>query len=552
VEIAGESELISRNTLDAGPPLRLRFTWLLLLVAIGRASAQRATGDSLPRITAISVDRFSIFDRTDSSWLARFANSLHYTTRAGIIRQEFLFHQGERYDSAAVAETERNLRALGVFRDVAIDSVPSDSGVALQVVTRDGWTTRPDFRFHSTGGSVAYTAALIEDNLLGTVTSTELLYQKDPDRTTTVLGFHRNRLIAGKVLGAAQFANRSDGELFSAELALPYFANASPDGASIFLDDRRDRILQYRDGEAVASDTTQNRYLLVRADAGWALHATSRDYLRIGFAAQVRRDDYEPEQVYDQSGITTKSVTGAVGVYLEARHVNIPKVRGFQSFGRAEDVDLSTVIRLSLFAAPSFLGYDAGGLAPGIAAHVGARFGGGLAWADGVADGLYTARGLDSGQVSLGGTLALLPSARHEFVAHGEIAALRDPLPGTEFDLGLGAGPRAFTQHSFTGDREFFATAEYRYTISPELLKVIGVGVAAFADYGGAWWSDESQRTGWDYGVGLRLGASRAPDLESNRIDLAWRAARPGMPGGWVVAVGKGFVFSTGPRGTSR
>jgi hypothetical protein len=521
---------------------------------IGRAGAQQVSRDSTPRITAVTLDRFSIFDRSDSSWLARFGNSLHYTTRAGIIREELLFHQGERYDSAKVAETERNIRALGVFRDVTIDSVPSDSGVTVHVVTRDGWTTRPDFRFHSTGGSVAYTAALIEDNLLGTITQTELLYQKDPDRTTTVLGFHRNRLIGGKVLAATQFANRSDGELFSAELAVPYFAIASPSAASILLDDRRDRILQYRDGEAVASDTTQNRYLLVRGDAGWALHANSKGYLRLGFAAQVRRDDYETEQLFDQGAgrFAGKSVTGAAGVYLEARHVNIPKIRGFQSFGRAEDVDLSTIVRLSLFAAPSFLGYDAGGVAPGISAHIGARAGHALGWADGIADGLYTSRGLDSGQVSIAGTVALLPSPRHEFIAHGEFAALRNPLPGTEFDLGLGAGPRAFTQHSFTGDREFFTTAEYRYTVSPELLKVVGVGLAAFVDYGGAWWSDEARRTGWDYGVGLRLGASRAPDVEVNRIDLAWRAPRPGIPGGWVLAVGKGFVFSTGPRGTSR
>ena len=247
-------------------------------------------------------------------------------------------------------------------------------------------------------------------------------------------------------------------------------------------------------------------------------------------------------------------MTGAVGAFVEVSHVKKPKIVGFQTLGHQEDIDLSSVVRVSLFAAPAALGYPDGhtGLVPTIGLHTGVQFHGGFAYADFFAGGLYTATGLDSGQVFLSGTVALLPSTRHQLTLHGEVGALRTPLPGTEFDLGLGAGPRAFSQHSFTGDREFFGTAEYRYTVSPELFKVVGVGLAAFVDHGGAWWSGEKRRSGWDFGVGLRLAASRAPDLETNRIDLAWRAAQPGMPGGWVVAVGKGFVFATGPRGTSR
>lgn len=532
------------------PVLFSVFSCLLPRIAHG----QQAARDSLPRITGITLDRYSIFDRADSSWVARLANSLHITTRAPLIRREFLFHAGERYDSARVAETSRNLRSLGVFRDVQIDSTRNNSGVALHVITRDGWTTRPDFRFRSTGGSVAYTVALIEDNLLGTLTQTQLLYQKDPDRSTTVLAFSRHRLIAGKITGTFQYANRSDGDLVFAQLALPYFEAASPRGAALTLDDRRDRIFRYRDGVQTPHDTLQNRYLLARADFSRALRASPFGYIRAGAVAQLRRDDYVSAAAYQTAGIFPHTVTAAVGAYLEAARVRKPTVRGFRTFGRAEDVDLSSVIRVSLFAAPSAFGYSDGhaGLAPGIGAHTGIQFRGGLAYADLIASGMYTAGGLDSGQVFLGGTVVLLPAVRHQLIVHGEVGALKNPLAGTEFDLGLGAGPRAFSQHAFTGDREFFATAEYRYTVTPELFKVVGIGLAAFVDHGGAWWSGDRHRSGWDYGVGLRLGASRTPELDASRIDLAWRTAQPGLPGGWVLAVGKGFVFSTGPRGTSR
>lgn len=549
MEIAGEPELILRR-----PLARLGSFTALLTVLTLPAGAQSVGSGAPPRISSVTLDRYSIFDRSDSGWIPRLVNSLHVTTRAPLIRREFLFARGEPFDSARVAETSRNLRALGVFRDVQIDTTATDSGVAVHVITRDGWTTRPDFRFRSTGGSVAYTLALIEDNLLGTLTQTQVLYQRDPDRTTTVLAFTRRRLIAGKITGAFQYANRSDGNLGLAALTLPYFQTASPYGGSVTFDDRRERIFQYRNGVPVPVDTIQNRYVLGRVDLSAAPRASPFGYVRVGGVLQARRDDYIGDAAYQLNRSFPSSITGAFGGYVEVQRVRNPTVHGFRAFGRAEDVDLSTTVRVSLLAAPGALGYAAGhsGFAPGLSVHTGVQFPGGLAYADLTASGLYTPTGLDSGQVLLGGTVAFLPSTRHQLVLHGEWGALQHPLPGTEFDLGLGAGPRAFTQHAFTGDREYFATAEYRLTVTPELFKVVGVGLAAFVDRGGAWWSGDPHRAGWDYGVGLRLGASRAPELDANRIDLAWRAAQPGLPGGWVLAVGKGFAFAAGPRGTSR
>jgi hypothetical protein len=576
VEIAGESELRlkqeRRETRDERrgssnrrvgfgarffSSLVSRLSSLLCFLALllpGVSSAQSTARDSLPRITGIIVRRNNVFDSGDSTWFARTINSIHVTTFDPLIRRELLVHVGERYDSARIAESERNLRALGVFRAVEIDSISADSGVVLRVTTHDGWTTRPTFSFHSTGGSVAYTLALIEDNLLGTLTQTDLLYEKDPDRTTTVLRLYRGRLIGGKIAGTLFYADRSDGKLGYAQLALPYFETASPLGAALTFDDRSDQILQYRGGIQTPSDSVQNRYVLGRADFSRALRASPFGYLRVGVAVQARRDDYVSDSTYQSTGFGSASVTGAFGAWVELSSVKNPKIRGFQTLGHQEDIDLGTTVRVSLFNAPKFLGYTSGhtGLAPSIGLHTGAQFDRGFAYADAFAGGLYTATGLDSGQVFLSGTIALLPSARHELTLHGEVGALQNPLPGTEFDLGLGAGPRAFSQHSFTGNREFFGTAEYRYTVNPEMFKVIGVAVAAFVDHGGAWWSGDTERSGWDFGVGLRLAASRAPDLDLNRIDLAWRATQPGLPGGWVVAVGKGFVFATGPRGTSR
>jgi outer membrane protein assembly factor BamA len=153
--------------------------------------------------------------------------------------------------------------------------------------------------------------------------------------------------------------------------------------------------------------------------------------------------------------------------------------------------------------------------------------------------------------VQLAGTAVLQPATRHVAVFHLEGGWLEDPVPGEEFDLGLGSGPRAFGSHAFTGDRSFFATAEYRFTVVEDLAGLMGLGIAGFLDYGGAWYSGSRRRTGWDAGVGLRVGASRSTDTPALRFDLARRFANDVEPAGWVITVGKGFAFTGSLRGAN-
>ena len=416
----------------------------MLSCALVLPLAAQGGADSIPHISRVLLERRNVFDSSETRfWFTRLVNKFHRTTWASLIRREFLFQAGDRYDSARVAETGRNLRALQVFRDVSIDSATTDSGLAVRVVTRDGWSTRPDFRFRSTGGSLAYTAALIEDNLLGTITQVQLLYQKDPDRTQTLLSLHKSRLIAGKFGGVVTYADKSDGRLLTGAVGLPYYSLESPSSVTLTFDTRHERILSYRDGDRVARDTSEHRFVLARLDAGRALSASSRGYVRAGLVAQVRRDDAAPEAVASISGIPGRTVTGAAGGYVEARHAHFIVVHGYQSFGRNEDVDLSNVVRVSLLAAPASFGYQRGGLAPGLGAHTGVAFRGGFATADFIASGLYTSAGLDSGQVLLSATAVFLPSVRNQLILHGEVGALERPMLGSEFDLGFGAGPRA-------------------------------------------------------------------------------------------------------------
>lgn len=543
-----------RHCTSSLPGVHLHFRHLLRLAALLLPSTLHAqsTVDSAPVtdpnaiIRGVQLQRREIFDPTERSWLARMANRLHFRTRPAVIRRELLFEVGQPYDSALVAESERNLRALGIFRRVQIDSVRTQTGLMLRVLTKDGWSTQADWRFRSTGGEVAFTIGLIETNLLGTASTAAVRYRKDPDRSSVALSFRRPRLFAGTVGLGLQYENRSDGRVGGIAIDRPFFSLTSPRAFRFEAEDHRERVLRFFEGQDLPSDTLSRRFSLVRASAAWAVRASSAGFLRAGLMGQVQRDDFQPE---GSTAPFSKTVTGSLGPYLVWNQARFIVTRGYAGFGREEDVDVGLTVRAGLQLAPRAFGYDRDGIGPLVNARAGASLPGGFAYLDAIANGLYTAAGLDSGGVQLAGTVVLQPGPRHVAVMHIEGGWLSNPVPGEEFDLGLGSGPRAFGSHAFTGDRAFFATAEYRYTVVDNLGGVVGLGIAGFVDHGGAWYAGSRRRVGWDAGVGLRVGASRSSDTPALRFDLARRFANDVEPSGWVLTVGKGFAFSAPARG---
>jgi outer membrane protein assembly factor BamA len=522
---------------------------LLALSATTLFAQERADGTIGSIIRGIELHRHDVYDTTETtSWFPRLANSLHITTRPYVIQREFLFTPGQPYDSVLVAETGRNLRSLGLFRDVRIDSVHTDSGLVVRVVTQDGWTTRPAVNFRSVGGDVIVGLQFVEDNFLGTATRLGVGYTNDPDRNTLAFEFRQPRMIGRKIGLGLRYEDRSDGQVAFGVLEQPFYSIAGAFGFRLDGESRDETVYQYRDGSSDAVDSLTRRYAAVRGAVAWALRRPTRGYLRAGVSGQVRRDDYRPAEV---DGNLSRTVTAALGPYAEISWARYQETEGFVTFSRTEDINLSTTFRLGAFVAPEALGYDRTGIGPLAGLRTGAVFPGGFLILDAIADGLYTSAGLDSGGVVLSGTLAWRTDSNSLLTLHSDGGWLKNPVPGEEFDIGLRNGPRAFGIHSFTGDQAFFTTAEYRRLVLPRVAGLFAVGLAGFVDYGGAWWRDEPRRTGTDVGVGLRLGFLRSPIGDLARIDLAWRFANDAKEEGLVLAIGKGFAFSlsaTRPR----
>ncbi len=495
--------------------------------------------DSAMIVRGVIVERHDIFDRSEeASWWARIGNALHVTTRRRVVEREILFRAGEPFDSAGVAETARNLRALGVFRRVLIDSMRTDSGLVLRVTTKDGWSMRPTIDFSSAGSQTAWAVGLEELNLFGNAAYGSLTYSDHPDRTSLTALFRQPRLFAGKVYLQVGVQDRSDGRSLSFGMGQPFLSLSSRSGVQAAALDFDGDVLRFFEGERSASVVLRRRYALLRADGARAVVASPRGFVRIGLLGQVRRDDF-----LDRASVATapfpRTVTAAVGPYVWLNRASYTVVRNFRSFLREEDIDLSEGLLLGAYAAPSAFGYNRDGLGLQGSALAGTRLPGGFATIRAQATGLVTGGGLDSGTVRLSGTWLIQPARRHSLTLFAQAGWQENAVPGEEFDLGLGRGPRAFYAHAFTGDRLVNFTAEYRWTAVEDLWEVLGLGLAGFVDHGGAWYSGSRRRTGTDAGVGIRLGPSRTAEGGSVNIDLARRFGTDVQPGGWALVVSR-------------
>ena len=507
------------------------------------ANGEVTTGGATTPLKAITIERHDVFDlKPSSAWYEKVMNGLHVMTHESVIRRELLLRPGTPYDSARAAETARNLRKLMVFREVRVDSARSDTAFGARVVTGDAFTLKPYVSFRSSGGQATYGIGLMEQNLFGRLIGVDVKFKHEPDRDTLRFGLNAPRLIRDLVSVSGSFARMTDGEQSTFSVGMPFLSLASKSSANVSGDKISGRVLRYRNGLPDPSDSLQRRFGIIRLLAGLATRSSDRGYLRWTLEGQARRDDFSPDTA--SRGSIGRSVTGAIALFAEASRAQYVVTRNYRNIGPEEDVDLSTRLRAGVSFAPKAWGYEHNGLGPAFDFLTGRNFRGGFTFLNAKASSLFGSAGLDSGTFTLSSTTVVQPMHRHMAVFFIGGGMDDNPYPGEEFDLGLVKGPRAFPQHAFTGDRAVFGTAEYRWTAIPELYQLIGVGVAGFFDYGGAWFHGDPRRDGMDVGFGLRIGSARFPSINgAARIDAAYRFDDGVNKAGWVLVLGTGFVF---------
>ncbi len=459
-----------------------------------------------PIIDTVVIINRNIFDPGDPTIgpltpFANAANTLHVRTHASVIRRMLFLNQGEPYDSARAVESERALRGLNVFRQVSIDTSHVASRLALRVVTADGWSTKPQLNFSSAAGDVTWSGGLQEENLLGTATSLTALHVKTPDRSWNSFAYLNPHFVGRRPRLFAIYQALSDGERGAWSLGVPFYESATPRSFQISGEAGTQRQLMFRDTLQVNSLTTERHALRFTVGGGVALRASSRGYLRMWMSGSWRREDLVPES----ATVVPRSVFGTVGAGIELAQSRFRVVREVNTYARREDLTLSQVLRLGLWAAPRAWGYPAGraGVGAEAFAQVTSMWPGAWVVLRGAANGVYNFN------------------------------------PWVDQ-----TGPRLFDAHAFTGNRTVWLVVEDRILVADDVAGLVGVGLAPFVEWGGAWDDDESPRIGGDVGLALRLGPTRAVRGDVQEIAFGWRFGASVPTGArWELSFRRGMSF---------
>lgn len=515
---------------------------LLRPLVLAGISATSARAQPPAIIDSIAIEMFDVFTPHEArrNLLGRLGNAAHFRTRAWVVRNELLFHVGEPLRMERLQETERNLRRLRLFSRVAIDTVHDDDRLVVLVVTQDGWTTNGDLGFSSTANVVTWHAGLIERNLLGTGNAAGFFFRHEPDRSALRFVAQVNRPFGSRVLISGYYDHLSDGRVGVWAVEVPFGSLSERFGVDLSGEAAGRRVLRFRDG--AQSDSLWRRMWIERVSLGWAPIAGPAGYVRLGIFGQVRRDQHIV--VADTARVIPDSVTAAAGPYVEMLRARYVVVTHFNGFAREEDIDVGTRLILNIAAAPAAWGYDRDGVGAALGLQIGSGHSEAFARLRIGVSGLFTSVGLDSGQVRAGLTLASRMMPRQATILYLQAGVQKNQAPGSEFDLGHGVGPRGFGPHAFTGTRMLWAIVEHRVFLWDALFDVLGVGVAGFLDYGGAWYRDQPLRLGGDAGIGLRLGlGARSTGTNVVRFDLACRFGEGAAGSRVVLSIGRAFEF---------
>jgi len=504
---------------------------LLTAQPLNRLTAQTGSPTVRPSdrqtVDTIIIENHNIFDRDDPApdWVARLANRLHVRTRQAVIRRRLLLNRGDPFDSARVAESERALRTLGVFRLVRVDTIRTGGGkLALRAVTADGWSTQPQASFSSVGGDNTWDVGFIERNFLGTATQLALIYGRNPDRSHLDLQFINPHFFGRRTLIIARHHHLSDGYRGDWQFGLPFHETAAPHSIETYGEYARERVLRFRD--AALLDSTSHRLLRLGIIGGVAAAANSHKYTRIWGGWEWRREDFGAS---DTSRVPY-SVFSTVRAGVELGVVRFRVLEHFNSYSRREDVDLSPTLRAGIVL-QSGVGYELSGQTSAV-------------WNRGFAILRVAANGLDTTRTQAELTVVSQNIPRHTLIVHAEGGLVTHPKPGAEFDPWVvQRGPRLFGAHDFTGTRTTWFVLEDRILVADELLGLMALGVAPFFDYGGAWYGDEPARQGGDVGLSLRFGPTRAVRGDAAEIAFGYRFGQGVQGKRWVLSVRRGFSF---------
>jgi len=498
-------------------------------------------------VGTITIERLDVFDNGSGAgrgWIARGANVLHVRTRETVVRRELLFEEGGRCDEEALAQSERNVRGLGLFRKVEIVTrAAGEDAVDVLVRVRDAFSLRTSASYKREGGADAWDARFGDTNLAGLGHGLSLRRSHNFERDVTSAAFADQRFFGSRERLAVTVDRRSDGGMTQLSLARPFHALDTRWSHDLGFTETRDRLRTYEAGEVDGEWTRR----AVDASAGVAVRLSGSRHnqaWRVSGGFRFASREYgDPGNAAPSNDIgpTPRRLAGPfAGIhFVSHRYVKraglITPERDFDlNLGLAADVGVAISQRLrSLETQPQTavtMGLSRGWVLPA----------GGVAVATGSGVVELERRARTRADFSVTARAWWPRSPLHVRAALVELHALVNPDAGRRRYLGGTPGLRGYRQNAFAGHSSLLAVVEERRYGTWTPLGLFRPGVVVFAEAGvvddrgigdaqrapGAIEATSPARFHADVGVGPRIASLRSSSGTGLRLDVAFPMER--------------------------
>ena len=480
----------------------------------------------------ITIERLEVFDTNGTDVvgrLGRTVNTLHVGTREHVVRRELLFREGEPCRDEALAQTERTLRALGIFQKVdVIPALTAAGRVDVRVRVRDAWSLRLSGRYQRMGGVPIWDLGLSDTNIGGEGFAIGIRRRNGFDADIITAWLDDRRLAGSHERLSLRFDERSDGRAEAVSLSRPFYALDTRRAHEIGYAETRDVLRVYQDGEITDSFGRRTIDAVLGLAARVAMPTPERAWRAgVGYrfvASEHAAGDDQTEAIPDAPPTHRWVGPYASLQFIEHRFV---KRTGLVVPQRDVDLNLGTQVDLGMFVSQRVA-----------ALRTTSRviLGAGLSWGWTLpGEGILVSRaglaahagGGEASQADLTGLVRgwWQRSATHVLTAMGEVRASINPEPGYGVYLGGSPGLRAFREYAFQGTRSALVAIEDRKYASWTPAGLAQFGGAVFLEAGAV--GGEGVTTGRarilaDAGIGLRIAMLRSSANSAIRIDVAY------------------------------
>ena len=479
-------------------------------------------------IREIEITPLNVYEPVPPGRLAGFyrvANRLHLRTRRSTIRHQLLFRPNDRWSDARGRELARNLRSLSFLNPVRIEPVARGDSVDIQIVTRDLWTTSPEFNFESSGGKKYGSISFTEKNFMGLGKLMSFSWRHDTRGITQYLSYNDPNVLGTRLRFNITAGKGADGASTRVNAGLPFWSLDAPRSYGVHYSRATSNAVLYERASEIASINQR-----IEETEVWWGHAASRDSTIRRFTySLLMRDKRLGPTIPAQGRMIPEEFMGGEDSY-RFRRLNV-EMRlwrpgyvervGVDQMATIEDLDLGSSIALKAGYAPRWFGGEDEGYAR-VQVERGADTPLGFGWLHGTISTRLRGTPLETiHQVD----------ARwyHQSFGRQTLALAAYGIAGLEMDrdfqvtIGGLNGLRAYPVQALAGRRLWRLNGEDRWRVGNVFGDFLTVGVVGFVDAARAW-GPGSGGSEWfvDAGGGLRLTAPHWTLGRVLRLDLAW------------------------------